>query len=68
MGPATLSQKFDETGKVSTISQGTGKAPVMVEILRQELMSCKRQLKDQQASNSFLKKEKFKSEHEKNLM
>lgn len=42
--------------------------PILVDILKQELLSCKRQLKDQQASNQFLKKEKYKVEHEKNLM
>jgi len=46
----------------------TSKNPVIVEILKQELLSCKRQLKDQQSSNQFLKKEKFKAEHEKNLL
>lgn len=49
-------------------STSTSKQPVLVEILKQELLSCKRQLKDQQASNQFLKKEKFKLEHEHNLM
>lgn len=46
----------------------TSKTPVLVEILKQELLSCKRQLKDQQSSNAFIKKEKFKLEHEQNLM
>jgi hypothetical protein len=46
----------------------TSRNPVIVDILKQELLSCKRQLKDQQSSNQFLKKEKFKVEHEKNLL
>jgi len=49
-------------------SGSTSRNPVIVEILKQELLSCKRQLKDQQSSNQFLKKEKFKVEHEKNLL
>jgi hypothetical protein len=46
----------------------TSRNPVIVDILKQELLSCKRQLKDQQSSNQFLKIEKFKVEHEKNLL
>ena len=49
-------------------SGSTSRNPVIVDILKQELLSCKRQLKDQQSSNQFLKKEKFKVEHEKNLL
>ena len=39
-----------------------------IDILKQELLSTKRQLKDAQSSNQFLKKEKLKIEHDKNML
>ena len=41
---------------------------MIVEILKQELLSAKRQISDQQSSNQFLKKENLKVEHEKNML
>ena len=40
----------------------------IVDIMKQELLSTKRQLKDAQSSNQFIKKEKLRVEHEKNLL
>jgi len=40
----------------------------MMDVFKQELLSTKRQLKDQQATNQFIKKEKLKLEHERNML
>lgn len=36
-------------------------------MLRSELILCKKQINDMKATNLFLKKEKLKAEHERNL-
>lgn len=62
------SNALSQSGIQKGTNNSTVQNPIIVEILKQELISTKRQLKDQQASNQFLKKEKFKVEHEKNLI
>lgn len=52
---------------VTSSTTGSFKNPMVLDTLKAELLSCKRQLKDQQSSNQFLKKEKLKAEHEKNM-
>jgi hypothetical protein len=51
-----------------TPGSSSQKPPVIIEILKQELLSTKRQIRDQQSSNQFLKKENYRLEHEKNLV
>ena len=68
-GDALSASKISNTLSNSMLPpKSTTSNKIMVEILKQELLSCKRQLKDQQSSNQFLKKEKLKVEHQKNML
>ena len=52
-------------GAVATLSAAQNQSTT--NIMRSELMVCRKQVSDLRAMNLFLKKEKLKAEHERNL-